>query len=251
MFGLSQVEGRSAADEGVPKAGLQSEVTGTSPAVVSPVPQELVEGKSLAQLVRDGWRGSEAEVKQIAEQLLETLSYIGSRRPPVTHRSVLLSQGLFFQLHTGPVHPAAQCSALGTSKCHMSDIPCTQHFCCKCQHQILLSKPQTEQKVERMLPRGHVSCTPARLKPMLQVATNRFCTHAGTSSRKTSLWRAAAPAAEYSLSTLVASRHATPSRFPMPQPDKVVCCTCSTKQHQLAPEQRQPVVLDCMRMRCN
>lgn len=48
--------------------------------------QELAPGKSLAQMVADGWRGSEAEIKQLAQQLLDTLQYLGGRRPPVTHR---------------------------------------------------------------------------------------------------------------------------------------------------------------------
>lgn len=51
-----------------------------------PTLQELAPGKSLAQVVADGWRGGEAEVKQLAAQILETLQYLGSRRPPVTHR---------------------------------------------------------------------------------------------------------------------------------------------------------------------
>lgn len=51
-----------------------------------PTLQELAPGKSLAQVVAGGWRGGEAEVKQLAAQILETLQYLGSRRPPVTHR---------------------------------------------------------------------------------------------------------------------------------------------------------------------
>ena len=48
--------------------------------------QELAPGKSLAQVVADGWRGGEDEVKQLAAQILEVLQYLGGRRPPVTHR---------------------------------------------------------------------------------------------------------------------------------------------------------------------
>lgn len=48
--------------------------------------QELAKGRSLAQLVRDGWRGSEDEIKQLAAQLLDILQYLAGRRPPVTHR---------------------------------------------------------------------------------------------------------------------------------------------------------------------
>lgn len=48
--------------------------------------QELAEGKSLAEMVRDGGRASEAQVRQIAMQLLEVLQYMGSLSPPVIHR---------------------------------------------------------------------------------------------------------------------------------------------------------------------
>lgn len=48
--------------------------------------QELAKGRSLAQLVCDGWRGSEDEIKQLAAQLLDILQYLAGRRPPVTHR---------------------------------------------------------------------------------------------------------------------------------------------------------------------
>ena len=57
----------------------------------SPTLQELAPGKSLAQVVAGGWRGGEAEVKQLAAQILETLQYLGSRRPPVTHRQAHLA----------------------------------------------------------------------------------------------------------------------------------------------------------------
>jgi hypothetical protein len=66
-----------------------------------PTLQELAPGKSLAQVVAGGWRGGEAEVKQLAAQILEILQYLGSRRPPVTHRQT---------------HPAVtQCSPLTLS----------------------------------------------------------------------------------------------------------------------------------------
>ncbi len=48
--------------------------------------QELAEGRSLAQLMEEGWRADEAEVTRIGIQLLEILEYLGSRRPSVTHR---------------------------------------------------------------------------------------------------------------------------------------------------------------------
>lgn len=48
--------------------------------------QELVEGRSLQQLVESGWRADEAEVTRIARQVLTALDYLSSLRPAVTHR---------------------------------------------------------------------------------------------------------------------------------------------------------------------
>ncbi|WP_103670835.1 serine/threonine-protein kinase [Pseudanabaena sp. BC1403] len=50
--------------------------------------QQLVEGKSLAQAISDGWHGSEEDVKQIAEQVLEVLIYLHELKPPVIHRDI-------------------------------------------------------------------------------------------------------------------------------------------------------------------
>ena len=50
--------------------------------------QQLVEGKSLAQAIADGWHGSEEDIKQIAEQVLEVLSYLHQLKPPVIHRDI-------------------------------------------------------------------------------------------------------------------------------------------------------------------
>lgn len=50
--------------------------------------QELAQGRSLSEMVRSGWRADEAEVTRIATELLGILEYLGSRRPPVTHRDV-------------------------------------------------------------------------------------------------------------------------------------------------------------------
>ncbi|PSC76759.1 serine threonine kinase [Micractinium conductrix] len=50
--------------------------------------QEAAQGKSLAEMVRSGWRADEAEVTRIATELLQVLQYLGSRRPPVAHRDV-------------------------------------------------------------------------------------------------------------------------------------------------------------------
>ena len=50
--------------------------------------QQLAPGKSLFQLVESGWRVGEKEVKDIAQQVLEILSYLHSLDPPVIHRDI-------------------------------------------------------------------------------------------------------------------------------------------------------------------
>jgi len=50
--------------------------------------QQLVEGKSLAQAIADGWHGSEEDIKQIAEQVLDVLIYLHELKPPVIHRDI-------------------------------------------------------------------------------------------------------------------------------------------------------------------
>jgi hypothetical protein len=50
--------------------------------------QRVAPGTTLESLVDGGWRPSETEVEDVARQLLEVLSYLGSLRPPVVHRDV-------------------------------------------------------------------------------------------------------------------------------------------------------------------
>ncbi len=50
--------------------------------------QELVEGRSLAERLKDGHRSTEVEVRQIARALLETLIYLHGLSPPVIHRDI-------------------------------------------------------------------------------------------------------------------------------------------------------------------
>ena len=38
--------------------------------------QELIEGKSLAQMVQAGWKPAQEEVERIAHELLTTFSYL-------------------------------------------------------------------------------------------------------------------------------------------------------------------------------
>jgi len=52
------------------------------------IAQQLVEGQSLIALIDSGWRGSEAEIKDIATQVLEILIYLHNLQPPVIHRDI-------------------------------------------------------------------------------------------------------------------------------------------------------------------
>jgi serine/threonine protein kinase len=51
--------------------------------------QQLVEGKFLTDLVTDGWRTNESEVRYVAEQVLSVLVYLHELKPPVVHRNIL------------------------------------------------------------------------------------------------------------------------------------------------------------------
>jgi eukaryotic-like serine/threonine-protein kinase len=50
--------------------------------------QQLAEGEALAELVEQGWRPQEAEVRAIAEQILKILIYLQQLTPPVIHRDI-------------------------------------------------------------------------------------------------------------------------------------------------------------------
>lgn len=50
--------------------------------------QELVEGRSLYSLVQSGWHATENEVRQLASQLLDILTYLHTLTPPVIHRDL-------------------------------------------------------------------------------------------------------------------------------------------------------------------
>lgn len=49
------------------------------------LPQEYVPGKTLRQLMEEGWRPQEPDVINIALKLLSILEYLASKRPPVIH----------------------------------------------------------------------------------------------------------------------------------------------------------------------
>ncbi|MGL5808033.1 MAG: serine/threonine protein kinase [Xenococcaceae cyanobacterium] len=50
--------------------------------------QQLALGKSLATLTEEGWQPDEETVKQIAEQVLDILTYLQQLVPPVIHRDI-------------------------------------------------------------------------------------------------------------------------------------------------------------------
>jgi serine/threonine protein kinase len=50
--------------------------------------QELAPGKTLSTWLQEGWRCKEAEVKDIAIQILEVLIYLQKLHPPVIHRDI-------------------------------------------------------------------------------------------------------------------------------------------------------------------
>ncbi|CAG9461090.1 unnamed protein product [Pedinophyceae sp. YPF-701] len=50
--------------------------------------QDLVLGKTLTELVQEGWRPRQEEVGRIARELLGVLAYLGSLQPPVVHRDI-------------------------------------------------------------------------------------------------------------------------------------------------------------------
>jgi serine/threonine protein kinase len=50
--------------------------------------QQLAPGKSLTEWVNSGWRGTEADVKDITTQLLGILQYLHQQSPPLIHRDI-------------------------------------------------------------------------------------------------------------------------------------------------------------------
>jgi hypothetical protein len=50
--------------------------------------QELAPGKSLADLVEEGWQATQAEVRQLALQVLDILQYLHGLTPAIIHRDI-------------------------------------------------------------------------------------------------------------------------------------------------------------------
>ncbi|MBV6623762.1 MAG: serine/threonine protein kinase [Rivularia sp. (in: Bacteria)] len=52
------------------------------------IAQQLAPGKSLVELIENGWHPDESEVKGIAIQILDILTYLHSFSPPIIHRDI-------------------------------------------------------------------------------------------------------------------------------------------------------------------
>lgn len=52
------------------------------------IAQQLAPGKSLAQLIENGWKPNEAQVRHIADRLLEIIVYLQSLLPATIHRDI-------------------------------------------------------------------------------------------------------------------------------------------------------------------
>ena len=50
--------------------------------------RQYIPGKSLEQMVQEGWRGTEAEISRLACGLLRIIEHIHNLRPPVIHRDI-------------------------------------------------------------------------------------------------------------------------------------------------------------------
>lgn len=50
--------------------------------------QELAPGQSLADVMKEGWRASQAEAREIALQILNILKYLHHLNPPIIHRDI-------------------------------------------------------------------------------------------------------------------------------------------------------------------
>lgn len=83
--------------------------------------QDHIEGKSLQQLVDEGWRGTETEIADIIRQVVDILEYLHSLTPPVLHRDVspknilLSDEKQVFLVDFGAVQDRLRTTFLGSS----------------------------------------------------------------------------------------------------------------------------------------
>jgi len=52
------------------------------------IAQQLVDGMSLAKSIESGWCGNEADIQEIANQVLQILIYLHELQPPMIHRDI-------------------------------------------------------------------------------------------------------------------------------------------------------------------
>ena len=83
--------------------------------------QQLAPGKNLDEWVKEGWRGTEEEIKAIAEQMLNILIYLHELEPPVIHRDIKPQniirspEGKIFLVDFGAVQNAYYSTFMGGS----------------------------------------------------------------------------------------------------------------------------------------
>ncbi len=83
--------------------------------------QQLAPGKPLSTLIESGWKPQEAEVKDIAKQILEILTYLQQLNPAIIHRDIKpqniirLSDGKIFLVDFGAVQDTYHHTATGGS----------------------------------------------------------------------------------------------------------------------------------------
>ena len=83
--------------------------------------REFIEGMSLQGRVDEGWRGSEAEIRDIGARLAKIVAYIHGVRPPVIHRDInprniiVRGDGEVFLVDFGGVQDAIRVSTGATS----------------------------------------------------------------------------------------------------------------------------------------
>ena len=83
--------------------------------------QEYIKGRTLQELIEQGWRGTEKEILEIFSQLIQILGYLHTLHPPVIHRDInpkniiLSPEGEVFLVDFGAVQERIRTTFLGGS----------------------------------------------------------------------------------------------------------------------------------------